>query len=262
MKKIIQRDRSVIPACDVSLEVFEEIVKATKDIEKIGGYKIGPALCGRPGYDKIVSIAREYTDKPLIFDAQKWGTDIPDTAKPILTPLKESGIDAVILFPQSGPVTEYEWIKTAQELELGVIVGGEMTHPGYMEGDDLNAQKKGTEKTYAEIFKELGLGLPDIRLTGFIREFAPADMYIIAAKLGVTDFVVPGNKPEMIKQYKAVIESRVAGASYYSPGLVAQGGDISEGAKAAGERYHAIVGRGISKSPDKRKAAEELTSKL
>lgn len=256
MNKIIPIDRSVIPACDVCLNEFEEIVKETSDIEKIGGYKIGPALTGRPGYDKVIETARKYTDKPLIFDAQKWGTDIPDTAEKILKPLRESGIDAVILFPQSGPATEYSWIKTAQDLGLGVIVGGEMTHPRYLEGDD----NEGKDINYSEIFHELELSRG---MTGFIRQSAPKEMYQIAALMGVTNFVVPGNKPNAIKKYRQNI--RCCGISedtYWFPGLVTQGGEISDGAKLAGERFHAIIGGGIYKAEDKRRAAKELTSKL
>lgn len=255
MGNIISLDKSVIPACDVPIDVYEEIVKGTADVEKVGAYKIGPALCGRPGYDKIVELTRKYTDKPLIFDAQKWGTDIPDTAGSILTPLKESGIDAVILFPQAGPCTEYAWIKTAQDLGLGVIVGGEMTHPRYLQGDCSNGKKK----NYDEIFKTLGIK----RATGFIRENAPIDMYNIAARMGVTDFVVPGNKPDMITCYRHLLNGAgIDEPTFYSPGLVAQGGDVSEGAQAAGKSFHAIVGRGIYKAEDKRAAAIELTSKL
>ena len=100
-------------------------------------------------------------------------------------------------------------------------------------------------------------------ITGFIRKFAPEDMYEIAARMGVTDFVVPGNKPDKIRHYKKLIEScGISEPSFYSPGLVAQGGDISEGAKAAGERFHGIVGRGISEAENKRQAALELTAKL
>ena len=257
MARIIQRDRSVVPACDVSLVVFEEAVRTTGDVEGIGGYKIGPALCGRPGYDRVVEVARRHTNKPLIFDAQKWGTDIPDTANPILGPLKESGIDAVILFPMSSPITEYEWIKAAQKLGLGVIVGGEMTHPRFPEGDYSNT--KTTD--YTRIFREeLGMGHD---VTGFMRKFASEDMYEIAARMGITDFVVPGNKPDRIRHYKALIERcGVIEPAFYSPGLVVQGGKISEGAEAAGKRFHAIVGRGIFKAPDKRAAAIEHCSQL
>ncbi len=256
MPKIIQLDRSVVPACDFDLDTFEEIVKETADIEKIGGYKIGPALTGRSGYDKVVETARKYTDKPLILDAQKWGTDIPDTAEKILRPVKESGIDAVILFPQSGPATEYEWIKAAQDLGLGVIVGGEMTHPRYLEGD----VSEGKGVNYSEIFKELGI---ERQITGFIRESAPIDMYEIAARMGVTNFVVPGNKPDRIEFYKKVMESLgVTEDTSWSPGLITQGGKISEGAKAAGKMFHAIIGRGLYEAENKRKAAIDLTSQL
>ncbi len=243
MNKIIQRDRSVIPACDVPLDICEEIAKETADIEKIGGYKIGPALTGRPGYDKVVEVARRYTNKPLIFDAQKWGTDIPDTAEKILRPVKESGIDAVILFPQSGPATEYAWIKVAQELELGVIVGGLMTHPKYIRSEG-----------------------------GYIADEAVMEMYMNAAKLGVRNFVVPGNRPDDIKRIKKTLEKFTeTTVTFYAPGFIAQGGKISDAAEAAGDKWHAIVGRGIyfnkekdrMNSPEEiKQAALDLTSKL
>ena len=43
---------------------------------------------------------------------------------------------------------------------------------------------------------------------------------------------------------------------------MAQGGVISDAAKVAGNYWHAIVGRGIYRAEDIRKAALELTSKL
>ena len=257
MRKIIELDRGMIPACDVPLPKFEEIADKTTDVEKVTAYKFGPALTGRIGYDKAVETARKYNNKILILDTQKWGTDIPDTAKNLLTPVKESGIDAVILFPESGPITEYVWIKTAQDLNLGVIVGGLMTHNRYLQGD--YSSPKGTD--YTQIFKE-ELGM-DRDVTGLIREFAPEDMYEIAARMGVTNFVVPGNKPDKIKHYRQlIIDCGVKEPVFFAPGFVAQGGEISEGAKAAGERFHGIVGRGIYKAENIREAAIELTKNL
>lgn len=259
MGSIIERNRSIVPACDFDTETFVKVLEGTYHIDEIGGYKIGPALTGRPGYDNIVNIARAHTDKPLIFDAQKWGTDIPDTAGKLLTPLRDSGFDAVILFPESGPITQYVWTKTAQNLGLGIIVGGEMTHPGYREGDKI----VDNENDWNEIFrKELRMELP----TGFIRRHAPDDIYEIAVRMGVTNFVVPGNNPESIKRIRNIIESDSIGGlvnpSYFSPGLVAQGGNISEGGKAAGDRFHAIVGRGIYKEGNPRENAINLASQL
>jgi orotidine-5'-phosphate decarboxylase len=266
MGRIIQRDRSVVPACDVPIEVFKQIVEQTADVDGVGGYKIGPALTGRPGYDAVVAVARAQSNKPLIFDNQKWGTDIPDTAPKLLGPLKEAGIDAVILFPFSGPVTQYEWTKTAQELGLGILVGGEMTHPRAVKGDF----SEGKEKNYTEIFEKLDLD--PTKYDGYLADTSPDLIFEMAARMGVTNFVVPGNKPDRISHYRSLIEAcGVEGAAFWSPGLVAQGGEISEGARAAGRRFNAIVGRGTYwdkkekrfKTPEEmREAAIELTSKL
>jgi orotidine-5'-phosphate decarboxylase len=214
---IIKRNRSLIPACDVSFETYKNILSATRNNDKVMAYKIGPALTGRLGYDRIVELSKVYANgKLLIYDGQKWGTDIPDTAKAILSPLKESGIDAVILFPLSGKNTQESWIKTAQDLGLGVIVGGEMTHKGFLRSEG-----------------------------GYFTEDDTDGIYRLAAKLGVEDFVVPGNKPKSISRIRGVLEKEGISASFYSSGFVAQEGEISEGAKAAGERFHAIVGRGM-----------------
>lgn len=234
MDSIIKIDKSVIPACDVAtLKELEEIVEATSAIKKIGAYKIGFSLGLGFGLEKIVKTIRKHSDKPIIYDHQKAGTDIPDTGKAFAAVCKKAGVDAVIFFPQSGPETEKAWIKAAQEAGLGVIVGGEMTHPSYLQKDN-----------------------------GFIADEAPKRMYEIAAQLGVQDFVVPGNKPEKIEFYRQFLESKGIKPVLYSPGLVAQGGEITESAKAAGGKWHAIIGRAICGAENKKKAAMELTSKL
>jgi len=256
MTKIIQRNKSVIPACDVNFSASIEIVKQTADIPGIGAYKFGVEFLDI-GLKAVVDAAREHTNKPIIYDHQKAGTDIHEvTPDKFMDAMLRSKIDAVILFPEAGPVTEYEWIKAAQDRNLGVIVGGEMTHPRFLEGD----LSEGKKKNYTQIFRELGINRD---ISGFIREFAPEDIYEIAARMGVTNFVVPGNKPDKIKYYKELIEAcGISEPAFYSPGLVAQGGKVSEGARAAGERFHAIVGRGIYNADDKKQAALELTSQL
>ena len=99
MPRIIQRDRSIIPACDFDILKFGEVVKATGDIEGVGGYKIGFVLGLTHGLQYVVEVARKHTDKPLIYDHQKAGTDIPEMGKEYAKLCKEAGIDAVIFFP-------------------------------------------------------------------------------------------------------------------------------------------------------------------
>ncbi len=234
-QKIIQRNRSVIPACDVeTIEQFEELVKQTCKVEGIGGYKIGFELGLGYGLPAIVEMARKHTDKPLIYDHQKAATDIPDTGKNFARTMKKSGIDSIILFPQAGPETQRAWILHAYDFGLNVIVGGRMTHPAY-------AVSEG----------------------GFITDEGALEMYGIAARTGVNNFVVPGNKLEVIKKIKEVIDSEgVKEPIYYAPGFIEQEGKISDTAKVIEGDFHGIVGRGITKANDMYAAAIEHTSQL
>lgn len=233
MKTIITQNRSLIPACDVDIDKFKEIVRETCDIEKIGGYKIGFYLGLKYGLPKIAEIAKKFTKKPLIYDHQKAGTDIPDTGKLFARVCKDSGIDAVILFPQAGPETEKAWIEACAEIDLGVIVGGLMTHKGYVKSDG-----------------------------GYLDDDAILNMYLTAAKMGVKDFVVPGNKPEKIAEIKKVLEENNTSPVFYSPGFLSQGGEIKESAKSAGDCFHAIVGRAIYTSEKIRETATHLSANL
>lgn len=231
---IIESDRSVIPACDVSsIEQFEALVKETASVNGIGGYKIGFELGLGHSLPKVVEVARKYTTKPLIYDHQKAGTDIPDTGKNFARLCKSAGLDAVILFPQAGPETERSWIYHALDQGLKVIVGGRMTHPAY-------AQSEG----------------------GFVSDEGAMEMYRIAARAGVNHFVVPGNKPDVISSVRTAVEECGVEPVFYAPGFVAQGGKIEDTTKVAGDRWHAIVGRGIYEAKDMRKAAMDHTSKL
>ncbi len=233
-RNIISSDRSVIPACDVeTLEQFEELVKQTADVDGIGGYKIGFELGLAYGLPAVVTAARKHTDKPIIYDHQKAGTDIPDTGKAFARTCKNAGVDTVILFPQAGPETERAWIYHALDHGLNVIVGGRMTHPAY-------AVSEG----------------------GFITDEGAMNMYRIAARAGINNFVVPGNKPDVIKQVKSLVETEGVSPVFYAPGFIAQGGKIEDAAKIAGERFHGIVGRGIYQAKDMHAAALEHTSQL
>lgn len=88
------------------------------------------------------------------------------------------------------------------------------------------------------------------------------EMYLNAAEMGVSDFVVPGNRPDDIRRIRETIEQKGTSPVFYAPGFVKQGGSISDAAKVAGDKWHAIVGRGIYKAEDIKEAALEYTSQL
>lgn len=230
---IIQQPKSIIPACDVEVEKYEALIKATADLPGIGGYKLGFAIALSIGLPKAVEIARRYTDKPLIYDHQKAGSDIPDTGKTFARVCREAGINAVILFPQAGPETERAWVDFARNEELDVIVGGLMTHKKFVRSEG-----------------------------GYIADEAIIEMYELAAGLGVNDYVVPGNNPVAIRKIRAMLEREHSHPVFYSPGFIAQGGDVKAAIEAAGQHYHAIVGRGIYGAADMRAAAVELCGQI
>ncbi|MCH8329640.1 MAG: orotidine 5'-phosphate decarboxylase [Nanoarchaeota archaeon] len=230
--QIIKLNKSIIPSCDVSdLEKLKNLVKETCSVEGIGAYKIGLELCIPFGIRKVIDTIRKYTNLPIIYDHQKAATDIPDLGEKFAKAVK--GVNAVILFPFTGPETEKAWIKACKKAKLGIIVGGEMTHKAFLETEG-----------------------------GFISDKESLKIYEIAAKEKIKDYVVPGNKPEKIKLYKAFLEARGIKPIFYSPGLITQGGDIAEGAKAAGENWHAIIGRALYNAKDVNKAAKELVKNL
>ena len=228
----IKLKRSIIPACDVpTLKLLEKLVKETCKIEGIGAYKIGFELVISFGIKEVIKTIRKFTSLPIIYDHQKAATDIPELGERFMRAVK--GVDYVILFPLAGPVTEEKWIRAAFKEKLGVIVGGDMTHKAFLQ-----------------------------RSGGFIENMAPKQIYKIAAQLGVNDFVVPGNRPFMIAEYRRFLESFGLKPIFYSPGFIEQGGSISESAKIAGDRYHAIVGRAIYNSKKMGKAARDLVKAI
>lgn len=234
-EQIIDNERSVIVAADVSPEDLSPLVKATCVVEGIGGYKVGLELALQEGLPMIASMVKDHTELPVIYDHQKAGNDTPHMGPRFAKVCRESGIDAVILFPFGGAKTERDWIKACQDKELGVLVGAHMTQPEFLVSEG-----------------------------GFVADDSPDRIFTIAAQEGVQDFVVPGNKIEHVAHYRELLENILGenNFTFYAPGFIAQGGKISEVAKVAGDRWHAIVGRGIYQAVYPRAAAEEMTSNL
>ena len=232
MSRIIDADRSVVVAADVTSERLPGLVIETATVEGLGGYKVGIRALS-VGLTRTVDTVREHSDLPIIYDHQKAGNDIPDMGPQFIEECQVAGVNAVILFPFAGPKTQRNWTRAAQEAGLGVIVGGHMTHEEFI-------ASKG----------------------GYIADDAPERIYTLAAEMKVRNFVVPGNQPELVEYYRRVIEDVLGSDDYdlFAPGFVTQGGDISETGKVAGKRWHPIVGSGIYGAT--RKATERATANL
>lgn len=227
--KLFDSDRGVIVACDVdTLRDLEKLTELTSDVEGIVGYKVGFSLVLKYNLPSVVKKIRNYTELPVIYDHQKAGTDIPQMGPAFAKICKEGGANGVILFPQSGPETEKAFISALLAEGLVPLIGGEMTHPKYL-------QKEG----------------------GFIMDKGPEEMYLHGAENGAEYFIVPGNKPERIKHYSKLLAEKISRPKFCMPGIGRQGGDIRSAFEACGALpAYAIIGSGIYKAYDMKNAAK------
>lgn len=230
---LFPNERGIVVACDMpNLDSLREVVRVTADLPFICGYKVGMELALAHGLNEVLRIIRKVTSKPVIYDHQKFGTDIPDIcAGRVLDIIKAAGIDAIIIFPLSGIETLRSTVEGCHSRGLEPIGGGEMTHKGYLAEEG-----------------------------GYIYNDAPERMYADAAALGVTTFVVPGTKLASIDRYRKTIEAKISSPSYLFPGIgKGQGGDIAEAlGSVVPHRGYAIVGRGIYAEHDPTAAAKRL----
>jgi orotidine-5'-phosphate decarboxylase len=222
---------TLIPALDVvDLDVALRLVCRTAGRASVYGYKLGFSLGLGYGLPEAVRRIREWTDKPLIYDHQKAATDIPDTGALFGDVMKKAGIDEVILFPHTGPRTLEAWTRAMQERNLKVIVGAVMTHPAYLVSEG-----------------------------GFIADEAAARAYRQAAGLGVSAFVVPLTKPDLVAALAADVPF-TADQEFYSPGFGAQGGDPAQ--FPALKTHRLIMGRSLLAAEDPVKELGAIEERL
>ncbi len=204
----------LIPALDTpDLESALRLVCRVAGRDSVHGFKLGFSLGLGYGLPETVRRIREWTDKPLIYDHQKAATDIPDTGALFGDVLKKAGIDEAILFPHTGPRTLEAWTRALQERQLKVIVGAVMTHPAYLVSEG-----------------------------GFIADAAAVSIYRRAAELGVSAFVVPLTKPELVARLAEEVPFTDS-QEFYSPGFGAQKGDPSR--FPALKKHNLIMGRSL-----------------
>ena len=217
---LIPVERSVIWAADVSTERYMRIAPKLAQIG-LGGVKLGfDVALGMSLSAAVDEIKNNESEMVVIYDHQKAANDIPDTGKAFARRMKKSEVDAAILFPFTGLDAQKAWTSELQAAGVGVIIGSEMTHPGIY--DHI---KSGS---FEKIFE-------------------------LAIEQEVTNFVVPGNKIDRVRYWRRFFDDRLGAGNFdlFSPGLITQGGDVSETGLAAGRRFHGIVGRGIHGEDEK-----------
>lgn len=219
MERIIPAQKSLVLAADVPPHKFRGVVGALEGVEGFGGVKVGFEVGLGLGLRRAVDDVLETDEKlRVIYDHQKAGNDIPETGMNFARTMRVARVDAAILFSFTGPKTQERWTRELQERGVAVIQGAEMTH------DQIRASEG-----------------------GYIIDAAFRRMFEKAVELDVTHFVIPGNKPGAVKEYKALFDDTLGEGNYglWAPGFLTQGGDLSETGQLAGPNFYPIVGSGI-----------------
>lgn len=221
----------IIPSLDTLSESEAlECVKETAKRDSIYGYKVGFSIGLRFGLKSFVDKCRQETSKPFIYDHQKAGTDIPDTGTLFAQTLKECGIHEGILFPQAGARTLTAWHKALEHSGLKVIVGGMMTHEGYVKSEG-----------------------------GYLDDDSIVRIYKDAWNLGVRRFVTPLTRPEFVHHLVKEIPG-IAESEFYSPGFGAQGG--TRAMYPAVSKHYIIVGRRLINASNRLHEIELIENEL
>ena len=162
-------------------KLINNIISSTKDFPFIVGYKINTESIILCGLESIVKLIKEKTSLPLIYDHQKYGTDNPEiSGEGMIEKIKKVGVDAIVILPLAGSETLKRIIKICNKFGLLVIVRGDLPNKGY--------------------FNDEG---------GYIASDSQQKIYLDAASLGVSYFLMSCNRLERIKIYCHQLESIV-----------------------------------------------------
>ncbi len=215
--------RGIYVAADVHLPEFDILVKLLAKEPSICGFKLGFVLGltgSLPAVTNVVKLANPACQ--VMYDHQKAGTDVPFTGKEFADVMSLSKVDRAILFPLAGPLTQKDWTQYLQKKSITPVLGGAMTHSHLYTVDG-----------------------------GYMDKNSLPHIYRLSAQLGVTEFVMPGNQPELIKELIKVVLSNGCPKEelvVMSPGL-STNDSIREASDAVGDHtFYPIIGRRIYKA--------------
>lgn len=154
-------------------KIISSIITSTRDFPFIVGYKINAESIILSGLESIVKLIKEQSSLPLIYDHQKFGSDNPDISwGGIIEKIKKVGVDALVILPYAGKEILKRIIKSCNKIGLLAIVCGDLSYKGY--------------------FNDEG---------GYIDSDSQQRIYLDAARLGVSHFLMSCNRLERIKIY-------------------------------------------------------------
>lgn len=159
----------------------EDILSITKDLDYVVGYRLGASPVIRNGLKDIAAMIKSQVSKPLIYDHQKFGNDLPEICSgDILDDIKDSGVDGIVVLPLSGREVLKSIVNKCNEINLLPIVCGDLSYSGYFSSEG-----------------------------GYIESEIQQKIYLDAASLGVSHLIMSCNHLERIKIFCHQLDSIV-----------------------------------------------------
>ena len=219
----------IVPALDLqTVDELRRVVRETCQIEGIVEYKLGLQAVLHIGLFQAVDAVRELTDLPIVYDHQKAGADMPDSAAGFAEICSHADIEGLIIFPVAGPTAVREFVGHSLAAGLQPVVGGHIPVPDY-----------------------------SISGGGYMANDALERIIALAAETGATRFVLPANDPARIERTTKWLLDTVAYPVLYLTGIGPLGGSITEsfGAAKGMPIRRAVIGRRICSADDPAAAA-------
>ncbi|TCK19915.1 orotidine 5'-phosphate decarboxylase [Pseudonocardia endophytica] len=221
----------VIPALDVSgIDEVLRLVEATTGIDGVVGYKISQRTVLEIGLVDAVRALRTVTDRPLYYDHQKAGLDVPSNGAGFASAVASARVDGVIVFPVAGPTAVRGFVRGALDHGVRPIVGA-------------------------------ALPLPDFTISGggWLHDDVLARVAALALAEGARDVVVPAHDLRQLETVTGELTDGGQDPTFFLPGIGAEGSPLAAAFSAVrGPRAHAIVGRAIHADPDPAAATRRL----
>jgi len=150
-----------------------DTIELTESIPFVVGYKVGTLPVLEAGLKETLGRIRKISSKPLLYDHQKLGSDLPETYKgKMLDLIKSYGADGLFVFPLGGKEVLEAITNKCISIELTPIVCGDLTYVGF--------------------FAEEG---------GYVNLDMQQRIYLDAASYGVSHFMMSCNRVDRIKIY-------------------------------------------------------------
>jgi orotidine-5'-phosphate decarboxylase len=158
---------------DPEQTIIENILAVTKELDYVAGYRIGARLAIKNGLKDAVSLIKKHTSKPLLYDHQKFGSEVPEiSSSDILDDVRDCGVDGIVILPLAGMRALDSIINKCNKIELLPVVCGDLSYYGYFNSEG-----------------------------GYIESNIQQKIYLDAANFGVSHMIMSCNRVERIKIY-------------------------------------------------------------